>query len=126
LEIATWEEKLESGESSEIRKAERLGQPYVTEIEGEEEITALPGWTRTDRIAAILLRPQTLELIEALERQNSSGMDAAVILGFLLDSQANLHTFADLVSEDLVSISNRRLVLTPLAERLIEQVARLE
>ena len=88
----------------------------------EEMVPSLPGWTRGDRIVGILIRPETLELIQGIEDQNQE-----MVRDFPFGSQEKLHTFAALVSEDLLSLSHDgSLVLTPLAERLIGQVADLE
>ncbi len=65
---------------------------------------------REDRIAEILLRAETIEVLEAVGQR-----DLAVIHS----SYQHLHAFADLVSEDLISVEDGHPVLTPLVEEHI-------
>ena len=77
----------------------------------------MPAVTRADRIAATLLRPEALAIIRALEHQD---------LHLLLESPRYLHTFADLVAEDLISVEQKQLFVTPVAERYMEEIANWE
>ena len=112
------EEALHTTESS-------LAREYPTaEAEVEEGAPMVPSWTRTDRMRAILLRPETLQLIKIID-DNDPVVRKEDLHQFLLASQQTLHTFSDLVSEDLISLKEGRLLLSQLAEHLIEQLTQL-
>jgi len=76
---------------------------------------SLEAWEqRKDRIIEILVRDETLDLLNSIEKQDISS---------LFSSSGILHTFADLVSEDLISVEDGRMGITELMEEIFEEVA---
>lgn len=71
--------------------------------------------SRANRITAILLREETLDILNAVEQHNTA---------FLFSSYAIVHTFADLISEDLIILKDGQLSIAPLAVRFIEQIGK--
>jgi hypothetical protein len=125
-DTAILEAETQGTEGPLMEKERRVEDLPEREPTPEEPGPRPPGWTRGDRMAAILLREETRELIEVLTREDLPDAAAGAIGDFLLRSKQNLHTFAALVSEDLLSVGTGQLSLTPLALRLVEQVVRLE
>ena len=90
--------------------------------EGEYPPAHLPEMgARGDRVAAIMLRPETLRLLDLLDGEESP----EAIYDFLVESARSLHAFADLVGEDLITVREERLVVTTLAGRVAARLAEL-
>lgn len=71
--------------------------------------------SRQVRIDTLLFRPETLVVLEAIDKQD---------VATLFASYDNLHAFADLVTEDLVTTEEGCLVTTPLLARSIEKLSK--
>lgn len=93
--------------SDELQPSKQAEQEEKTSL-SDSEITC------ADRIAAILLRDETLDLLEAIDRKDRS---------YIFTSNRLLHTFADLVSEGLVAVEDDQVVVTKLAEQYLEEIA---
>ena len=90
--------------------------------EGETPLAYLTEMgARGDRIAAIMLRPETLRLLDLLNGEESP----EAIYHFLVESARSLHAFADLVGEDLITVMQGRLVVTTLAGRVVARLAEM-
>jgi hypothetical protein len=96
----------------------------VTDFEEQEPIRIEDTPDRLDRIISVLCRRETLNLMErfllpsrALRLEPSTSLEA-----FLLASRENLDTFASLVFDGAVTVTDGQLRLTALAERLIGEL----
>lgn len=79
--------------------------------------------SRRDQIVSILVRRESLELLMRLGAAQSPGATHTVLMDFAAETSDSLHTFADMVSEDLIGLRDGQLTLTPLAERILERLA---
>jgi len=74
---------------------------------------------RENKLHALMLRLETVDIVESIERSSSKEPN---IMEFLLRSREHLHTFAQLVEQDLISLENGNLVLTALCYQLMDVV----
>lgn len=79
--------------------------------------------SRRERISAILLRDETIGLLETLTAARNAEDTHAAFVRFMLESDRNLHTFAALVVDDLVHVKDRCLQLTDFGRRFITRLA---
>lgn len=79
--------------------------------------------SRRERISAILLRDETIGLLETLTAARNAEDTHAAFVRFMLESDRNLHTFAALVVDDLVHVKHRWLQLTDFGRRFITRLA---
>ena len=83
----------------------------------------IPGVGRHERISALLLRDETLRLLEELTQRASPEDIHGALLQFLLASDRTLHTFAALVLDDVIGVQEHRLRLTDFGRRFIAGLA---
>ena len=74
---------------------------------------------RERKIHTILLRTETLDLIESLSQEGIIDTRQA-LWSVLFQSQKHLHAFADLIQEDLITLSDGTIVLTEICERFLK------
>ena len=99
--------------------AEELGTQ--TDIIDEHTIGHVPDFSRVDWIRGILLQAESTQLLEILDLKSQETIKCE-LMSFLFQSKENLHTFADLVSEDVLSIREGEISLTAFGERIIEEL----
>lgn len=76
------------------------------------------GAERLNKLITVLIRNETIDFLNILtERQNANN-----IFNLIQKSNNYLHTFADLVSEDLISLEDNKFILTDLGRKLIKNI----
>lgn len=74
---------------------------------------------RMNLLIAIVLRKETSEYLEAISMTNNP----EAVYHIMLKSQNYLYTFANLVSQNLISLANNKFIITDLCKRIISDVA---
>jgi hypothetical protein len=77
---------------------------------------------RENKLHTLMLRLETVDILESLAQSHNKTPNS---IAFLLQSNEYLHTFAQLVEEDLITLVDGELVLTDLCYRLMDAVAEL-
>lgn len=77
---------------------------------------------RENKLYALFLRPETADLLEAASIDDEVRRKSE-ISSLMFKSNEHLHTFAELVTEDLIKLADGHIVLTPLCQRMIATLA---
>jgi hypothetical protein len=77
---------------------------------------------RENKLHALLLRPETTDFFEAITLEDDQ-LRKSAISAMIFQSNEHFHTFAELVTEDLVKLVDNNVIVTPLCERMLTTLA---
>ncbi len=75
---------------------------------------------RENKLYSLIIRPETIELLEEIPEKLQSQLYP--ICPIIFRSNNHLHTFAELVNEDLIALVDGKIVPTPLCKRIMNTV----
>lgn len=78
--------------------------------------------SRENKLYALLLRPETLDLFEEISTDEDA-VDYSAISAIIFQSNAHLFAFVELVTENLIQFDDGRLIFTPLCHRIMTSIA---
>jgi hypothetical protein len=90
-----------------------------------KSVLEAPVWMsdRYTRMTSLLLRVETTQFLRLLIADIESTERDTAMFEFLRNSLGKLHTFAGLVTENLISVEDGKFVVTELGVRLITELA---
>ena len=77
---------------------------------------------RENKLYELLIRSESTDFLEAISIEDE-GKSKSEISSLIFKSDKHLHTFAELVTEDLIKFAEGRMALTPLCQRMITAFA---
>ncbi len=77
---------------------------------------------RENKLYELLLRPESVDFFEAVSIEDEV-QSKSEISSLMFKSNKHLHTFAELVTEDLIKFAEGHVTLTPLCQRMISTLA---
>ena len=74
-------------------------------------------------MTALLLRQESIQFLRLLISDIQSSQKNVTLFNFIRESLANLHTFSELVTENLISVEGGSIVVTELGDRVLSELA---